>query len=312
MLLVGAGGGAAARRYWPRSPVARGVLIDGRRVPDDEPGAAAWLAARREAARARTVAPPRGPALRGDLRGGGDRARRRRDARPGPEGRPRGIGVGAPPRERAGAPRRDRRAPGVDGGRGQGSRAPRRRTPPSSRARPVDARIDLTRTRAPPTSRGARSTWRRRSRPRSAGSTTTTRSSTSVMRASRRRSRSITSPGERREGRLAPSRRPSPSSAAGAGRAVNIKNAAAASTARCSAAASSSRSTRSSGAHPRARLRARARDPGRRAPARLRRRHLPGLEHPLRGRALRRARHHRAAGRTRGRRATRRWASTRR
>jgi vancomycin resistance protein YoaR len=50
-----AGAGASVYRYWPRSPVARGVTIEDRRVPDGAPGVAAWLAARSEAAKARTV-----------------------------------------------------------------------------------------------------------------------------------------------------------------------------------------------------------------------------------------------------------------
>lgn len=54
-LLAGAGGGATARRYWPRSPLALGVMIEGHRVPDGELGVPAWLAARREAASAYTV-----------------------------------------------------------------------------------------------------------------------------------------------------------------------------------------------------------------------------------------------------------------
>jgi vancomycin resistance protein YoaR len=55
MVLVAAGGGAALHRFRPRSPVARGVVIDDRRVPDDAPAVTAWLASRTEAARARTV-----------------------------------------------------------------------------------------------------------------------------------------------------------------------------------------------------------------------------------------------------------------
>ncbi len=55
MLLAGGAGGAALHRFRPRSPVARGVIIDDRRVPDDDPGVLAWLAARREAVRGRTV-----------------------------------------------------------------------------------------------------------------------------------------------------------------------------------------------------------------------------------------------------------------
>jgi len=54
LLLAGAGSGAAAHRYWPRSPVALGVRVIDRRFPDGEP-AAAWLAGRRAAAGARTV-----------------------------------------------------------------------------------------------------------------------------------------------------------------------------------------------------------------------------------------------------------------
>jgi vancomycin resistance protein YoaR len=55
LLMAGAGGGVAAHRYWPRSPVAQGVTIDERRVPDGVPGVAAWLAGRRETMRERTV-----------------------------------------------------------------------------------------------------------------------------------------------------------------------------------------------------------------------------------------------------------------
>ncbi len=54
LVLTGAGGGAAAHRYWPRSPVAQGVMVGDRRVPDGEP-VASWLAARRDAASRRTV-----------------------------------------------------------------------------------------------------------------------------------------------------------------------------------------------------------------------------------------------------------------
>jgi vancomycin resistance protein YoaR len=53
--LAGGGAGAASRRYWPRSPVVRGLTVDERRVPDGEPGVLAWVWGRREAARARTV-----------------------------------------------------------------------------------------------------------------------------------------------------------------------------------------------------------------------------------------------------------------
>jgi vancomycin resistance protein YoaR len=55
LLLAGAGAGGGAYRYWPRSPVARGVTIGERRVPDQGPTARAWLSARAEAARYRTV-----------------------------------------------------------------------------------------------------------------------------------------------------------------------------------------------------------------------------------------------------------------
>src|SRR5580700_6883182 len=55
LLLVAGGGTAAERRYWPRSPIARGVIIGDRRVPDRDPSAVMWLAARSAAARARTV-----------------------------------------------------------------------------------------------------------------------------------------------------------------------------------------------------------------------------------------------------------------
>ncbi len=54
-LLAGAGGGAALHRYWPRSPVALGVTVGERRVPDGAPDVVAWLAGQREAARERTV-----------------------------------------------------------------------------------------------------------------------------------------------------------------------------------------------------------------------------------------------------------------
>ena len=53
--LAGGGAGAVGHRYWPRSPVVRGLSIDERRVPDGEPGVLAWLWGRREAAQARTV-----------------------------------------------------------------------------------------------------------------------------------------------------------------------------------------------------------------------------------------------------------------
>ena len=53
LLLAGGGASAARRRYWPRSPIARGVTIDERRVPDGDP--ATWLAAHADVARARTV-----------------------------------------------------------------------------------------------------------------------------------------------------------------------------------------------------------------------------------------------------------------
>ncbi len=54
VLLAAAGGGAAVHRYWPRSPVAQGVRVGDRRVPDGE-SVAIWLARRREAAGERTV-----------------------------------------------------------------------------------------------------------------------------------------------------------------------------------------------------------------------------------------------------------------
>lgn len=53
--VAAAGGAAAHHRYWPRSPVAQGVSIGERRVPDDERSVVAWLWARREAALARPV-----------------------------------------------------------------------------------------------------------------------------------------------------------------------------------------------------------------------------------------------------------------
>jgi vancomycin resistance protein YoaR len=54
LLLAGAGGGAV-QHWWPRTPVAQGVKIDDRRVPDGAPGVADWLEGRREAASGRTV-----------------------------------------------------------------------------------------------------------------------------------------------------------------------------------------------------------------------------------------------------------------
>jgi vancomycin resistance protein YoaR len=50
-----ASGAAAVHRYWPRSPVAEGVTIDERHVPAGRAESEAWLAARRDAARARVV-----------------------------------------------------------------------------------------------------------------------------------------------------------------------------------------------------------------------------------------------------------------
>jgi vancomycin resistance protein YoaR len=55
MVSVLGASGAAARRFTPRSPVARGVSIGDRRVPDDGRSAVAWLSARREAMRWRIV-----------------------------------------------------------------------------------------------------------------------------------------------------------------------------------------------------------------------------------------------------------------
>ena len=55
LTLAGAGAGAAVHRYRPRSPVAVGVKIDERRVPDGAQAVDAWLLGRREAAAARTV-----------------------------------------------------------------------------------------------------------------------------------------------------------------------------------------------------------------------------------------------------------------
>ena len=52
--LLGAGGGVAAHRYKPRSPVVRGLTIDERRVPDDG-SVEAWLTARRDKLKERVV-----------------------------------------------------------------------------------------------------------------------------------------------------------------------------------------------------------------------------------------------------------------
>lgn len=51
---MGIGGGALAHRFVPLSPVVRGLYIGEQRLPDDA-SAAAWLASRRDAARARRV-----------------------------------------------------------------------------------------------------------------------------------------------------------------------------------------------------------------------------------------------------------------
>ncbi len=51
--LVGIGGGLGAHRYLPQSPIVRGIYVGDARAPDR--GTGAWLAARRDAARARTV-----------------------------------------------------------------------------------------------------------------------------------------------------------------------------------------------------------------------------------------------------------------
>jgi vancomycin resistance protein YoaR len=53
--LAGIGGGLLAHRYVPESPVVRGLYIGDGRVPDRPASIAAWLTARREAARRRTV-----------------------------------------------------------------------------------------------------------------------------------------------------------------------------------------------------------------------------------------------------------------
>ena len=51
--VVGIGGGLAAHRYLPQSPIVRGIYLGDARAPDR--GTGAWLAERRDAARARTV-----------------------------------------------------------------------------------------------------------------------------------------------------------------------------------------------------------------------------------------------------------------
>jgi hypothetical protein len=55
LALAGGGAGVAYHRYAPRSPVVEGLRIDDRRVPDGAPGVVAWMWARRDAVRARTV-----------------------------------------------------------------------------------------------------------------------------------------------------------------------------------------------------------------------------------------------------------------
>ena len=54
-IAVAGGGAAAHRRYWPREPVAQGVSIGDRRVPDDARRVLAWMYERREAALSRPV-----------------------------------------------------------------------------------------------------------------------------------------------------------------------------------------------------------------------------------------------------------------
>jgi vancomycin resistance protein YoaR len=49
------GGGVAVRQSWPTTPVARGVTVDERRVPQGRDAAQRWLADRREAASHRVV-----------------------------------------------------------------------------------------------------------------------------------------------------------------------------------------------------------------------------------------------------------------
>jgi vancomycin resistance protein YoaR len=51
--VVGIGGGVAAHRYLPQSPIVRGIYLGDARAPDR--GTGAWLAERRDAAHARTV-----------------------------------------------------------------------------------------------------------------------------------------------------------------------------------------------------------------------------------------------------------------
>jgi vancomycin resistance protein YoaR len=54
VLLLGAFA-AALHRAWPSRPIARGVTVDERRLPEGREPALAWLAARRDAARARAI-----------------------------------------------------------------------------------------------------------------------------------------------------------------------------------------------------------------------------------------------------------------
>ena len=54
-VLAGLCFGTAAYRFWPGSPLVRGLTIDERRLPEARPSAAEWLWRRRDAARARTV-----------------------------------------------------------------------------------------------------------------------------------------------------------------------------------------------------------------------------------------------------------------
>ena len=292
-------------RLRPRAPVARGVVIGDRRLPD------ATATSRRGSRLAAGAAPhralpPRGRTFEATLAEAGVTV----DSRPR---WPRRSASGTRDPPCTGCARRSGHGAARSTCRPCGG-STRRRRARCSRLRavaraPSDARIDLEKHPRVPDEPAGSSTWTRRS-PSSAGTHEDTRCRASHAAAAAKvtldmltgvdiekvvsayeTTFSLFGTGENARSTSGTRRRSS--------------------TARCCPRPGDHLQRRGRPPHARARVRAGAGDPGRRAAARVRRRHVPGVEHAARGGAVRRA-GDRSSGRpTRAPRATRRWASTR-